>query len=298
MGSRLVAEYDPATSQYYYYTQDQIGSTRIVTDDAGAVVYAAAHDPYGGIQQTWTNAFDPKRKFSDKERDEETGLDYFGARYFANASYRWLSIDPVLITERAIAHSQAWNLYAYCGNNPVTFSDPDGRIVKCSDWAAFEALKRSIGNDTLASKITWDRLTGIVSIEDIKSDNLNFISLKELVKSSQEIIVALVDRAFFQEMKEGVYEKQELHLGYGWNGLVIFPKNGWPASAVHDGRSILVRVARSFFGKDDPEQARTLAEELYGHAFLYTLGAPFRHELPGKDGFVNSYINRIRERKY
>ena len=37
MGSRLVAEYDPATSQYYYYTQDQIGSTRIVTDDTGAV---------------------------------------------------------------------------------------------------------------------------------------------------------------------------------------------------------------------------------------------------------------------
>ena len=37
MGSRLVAEYDPAASQYYYYTQDQIGSTRIVTDDTGAV---------------------------------------------------------------------------------------------------------------------------------------------------------------------------------------------------------------------------------------------------------------------
>ena len=37
MGSRLVAEYDPAASQYYYYTQDQIGSARIVTDDTGAV---------------------------------------------------------------------------------------------------------------------------------------------------------------------------------------------------------------------------------------------------------------------
>ena len=39
MGSRLVAEFNPATSQYHYYTQDQIGSPRIVTDDTGTVVY-------------------------------------------------------------------------------------------------------------------------------------------------------------------------------------------------------------------------------------------------------------------
>jgi hypothetical protein len=83
MGSRLVAEYNPATSAYHYYTQDQIGSTRIVTDDTGTVVYAAAHDPYGGIQKVWKYDFDPKRKFSDKERDGETGLDYFGATYYS-----------------------------------------------------------------------------------------------------------------------------------------------------------------------------------------------------------------------
>ena len=79
MGSRLIAEYVPASGQYFYYMQDQIGSTRVVTDDSGTVVYAEAHDPYGGIQKTWVNTFDPKRKFSDKERDGETGLDYFGA---------------------------------------------------------------------------------------------------------------------------------------------------------------------------------------------------------------------------
>jgi hypothetical protein len=83
MGSRLVAEFNPSTSQYLFYTQDQIGSTRIVTDDTGTVVYAAAHDPYGGIQKVWVDAFEPKRKFSDKERDGETGLDYFEARYYS-----------------------------------------------------------------------------------------------------------------------------------------------------------------------------------------------------------------------
>ena len=147
--------------------QDQIGSTRVVTNDAGAVVYAEAHDPYGGIQKTWVNEFDPKRKFSDKERDGETGLDYFGARYYSapdnsegqRGNYRWLSIDPVFNTFAVLADPQASNLYSYCRNNPLSLRDPDGRIVICGDRAAFEALKRSIGDGTLADKITWDPVT-------------------------------------------------------------------------------------------------------------------------------------------
>ncbi len=128
MGARLVAEFKPATAQYFYYTQDQIGSTRVVTNDAGAVVYAEAHDPYGGIQKTWVNNFEPKRKFSDKERDEETDLDYFGARYFASTCYRWISVDPVL-TEGALYNPQEWNLYLYCKNNPLAFRDSDGKAA-------------------------------------------------------------------------------------------------------------------------------------------------------------------------
>jgi RHS repeat-associated protein len=128
MGGRLVAEYVPATGQYFYYMQDQIGSTRVVTNDSGTMVYAEAHDPYGGIQKTWVNTFDPKRKFSDKERDAESGLDYFGARYYNNPSYRWISVDPV-ISPSAISNPQDLNLYSYSRNNPTTFFDPDGRCV-------------------------------------------------------------------------------------------------------------------------------------------------------------------------
>jgi YD repeat-containing protein len=88
MGGKLIAEYRPQENAYLYYATDQIGSTRIVTDDTGAVVYAAAHDPWGGIQQTWTSAYDPALKFSGKERDTESGLDYFGARYYDHSLYR------------------------------------------------------------------------------------------------------------------------------------------------------------------------------------------------------------------
>jgi len=45
IGAKMAAEYQPQTGKYYYYTSDQIGSTCIVTDDAGNIVYAVAHDP-------------------------------------------------------------------------------------------------------------------------------------------------------------------------------------------------------------------------------------------------------------
>lgn len=144
MGGRLIAEYDPATAQYYYYTQDQIGSTRVVTDDLGAVVYAEAHDPYGGVQKTWTNTFDPKRKFADKERDQETGLDYFGARFYSAPMYRWISVDPALYREVAINNPQAWNLYSFCRNNPINLIDPSGQVVY-ADEGVFARLQEIFG---------------------------------------------------------------------------------------------------------------------------------------------------------
>ena len=291
MGNRLIAEYAPASGQYYYYTQDQIGSTRIVTNDSGTVVYAEAHDPYGGIQKTWVNAFDPKRKFSDKERDGETGLDYFGARYYSapeyseghTGSYRWLSIDPVFNTFAVLADPQASNLYSYCRNNPLSLYDPDGREVICKDRAAFEALKRTLGDPTLASKLTWDEKTGKVSIEgDVSSDNPNFISLQELIRSDQVVEISLADKVSFIG-KDGTEYKDMAFVYYpkdasGFFGIVLTPKKGRPASTVHDGKGILVVVADSALKEYPLEQTRTLAEELYGHAYLYIIGCPFLHE--------------------
>ena len=123
----MVAEYQPTTGKYYYYTTDQINSTRVVTDDMGNVVYSAVHDPYGGVQQTWVNTFNPGWKFSGKEQDAESGLYYFGARYYDPALYRFLSPDPVIRPELGMATPHWWNLYSYCGNNPLRYFDSDGR---------------------------------------------------------------------------------------------------------------------------------------------------------------------------
>ena len=125
MGDRLIAEYDHVGARLLYYTPDQINTTRVVTDQAGTVLRL-----YGGIQQTWVNNFDPVLRFSGKERDAESGLDYLGARYYDKSLYRFLNVDPIINSIRALNSPVCFNLYSYCHNSPITFIDSDGRDEK------------------------------------------------------------------------------------------------------------------------------------------------------------------------
>jgi len=73
------------------------------------------------------SSYNPVLKFSGKERDAESGLDYFGARYYDKAQYRFISVDPVVSRNGALSDPKKWNLYSYCRNNPLNYLDPDGR---------------------------------------------------------------------------------------------------------------------------------------------------------------------------
>jgi RHS repeat-associated protein len=66
---------------------------------------------------------------SSNERDAETGLDYFGARYFSGAQGRFTSPDPVIVTPARMEDPQRFNLYAYARNNPFKFIDPNGEDI-------------------------------------------------------------------------------------------------------------------------------------------------------------------------
>jgi RHS repeat-associated protein len=126
LGSKLIAEYQPVTGTKYYYASDQINSTRIITNSSGTVVYSALFDPYGGMQKQWVNTYSPSLKFSGKERESKSEMDYFGARYYDHKRYRFISVDPVINKVEALTNPQLWNLYSYCRNNPISFLDPDG----------------------------------------------------------------------------------------------------------------------------------------------------------------------------
>jgi len=116
-----------------FLAQDTLGSTRIMFD-AGTGSPVAMHDylPFGeelvnvrpGTLYGGTD--NPTQKFTGKERDAESGLDYFGARYFSGAQGRFTSSDPVFVTAHRVSDPQQWNLYAYSRNNPLRFTDPTG----------------------------------------------------------------------------------------------------------------------------------------------------------------------------
>ncbi len=177
MGTQLVAEFRPSTSQYYYYTSDQINSTRVVTNDSGSVVYAAAHEAYGGVQMTWPSTFDPTLKFSGKERDGESELDYFGARYYDRAQYRFISTDPAIDVAECYQNPQAWNHYSYCMNSPVSFIDPNGECGRrvhytlTFNWA-YKVFRNSKIADAIASadQMADDKLA-LVNLQHFPSYN-------------------------------------------------------------------------------------------------------------------------------
>ena len=119
-----------AQEEAVYYHTDAIGSVRMVTDASGAVVARYDYLPFG---EPWPatppNPNPDVRQFTGKGRDTETGLDYFGARYYASQTGRFTTVDPVLDIDQALVDPQRWNRYTYVRNNPFRYVDPDGRAL-------------------------------------------------------------------------------------------------------------------------------------------------------------------------
>lgn len=90
-------------------------------------------------------------KFTGKERDSESGLDYFGARYYASNVGRWISADwaqkPEAVPYSKLDDPQSLNLYEYVGNNPLSKADADGHQAEqctCQQFPNLEATKYDI----------------------------------------------------------------------------------------------------------------------------------------------------------
>jgi len=118
-----------------YYHLDALGSVRAVTNQSGNVVERHDYLPFGQecavgacAGNTPTGQGQPRR-FTGKERDVATGLDYFGARYYESKIGRFTTVDPVQTTAENLVDPQRWNRYAYARNNPLRYTDPDGKVI-------------------------------------------------------------------------------------------------------------------------------------------------------------------------
>jgi RHS repeat-associated protein len=137
----------PRVPRFRYQCPDRLGSAALELDASGLVISYEEYYPFGGTayQAVRSEADQPKRyRHAAKERDEETGFTYFGARYAAPWLGRWIACDPAVIDGTpSVAFDQS--AYALCSNDPVNRVDPDGRVDYLNNEGEF------VGNDGRAN---------------------------------------------------------------------------------------------------------------------------------------------------
>jgi RHS repeat-associated protein len=117
---------DDKTPAVKFHLGDHLGSSNVVVDDLGALVNREEYTPYG---ETSFGSFAKKRyRFTGKERDEESGLYYHGARYYATWLGRWISFDPEIFKANNFDHA-TYQPYVYVQNKPTIAIDPDGEAA-------------------------------------------------------------------------------------------------------------------------------------------------------------------------
>jgi RHS repeat-associated protein len=142
-GLRIDREWNASEGKFgpeerYLTLGNHLGSASAVIDfDTGALVEWRTSYAFGGDETHWKNGDvkyddnDEPYKFTGKEEDEAVGLFYFGARYYSAGLGRWLSPDPPVV------HGvQGGNYFAYCGNSPYLYTDPDGNDFGIGEFVA------------------------------------------------------------------------------------------------------------------------------------------------------------------
>jgi RHS repeat-associated protein len=138
-GGRMVATYEgpagPAAAGYHFHLTDWLGTNRMQVSPGGGQDEICTSYPFGdGLNCTGPDA--TEHHFTGKERDSESGLDYFGVRYLNSNLGRFMTPDwagkPTAVPYAKYGNPQSLNLYAYVGNNPNTGIDADGHEDDCS----------------------------------------------------------------------------------------------------------------------------------------------------------------------
>ena len=168
---QLVAEFGgtaPDRPGTRYLTPDHLGSTRVVTGEDQSVLSRHDYLPFGeeigaalgnrdqasGVSgYTASLADGPTQKFTGKERDNESGLDYFGARYFRGAGGRFTSADAPFADQFA-ENPQSWNLYSYTRNNPLRYVDRTGDSATVAGGFIGGGVALYKGEDVLTGALT------------------------------------------------------------------------------------------------------------------------------------------------
>ncbi len=130
-------------SDIVYHHEDHLTGSNVDTDDTGNLIQLLDYYPYGDTRlDEQSSSYANDYKFTGKEKDEDTGLYYYEARYYDSGIGRFISLDPWF---GDIYDPQSLNKYAYVRNNPLKYVDETGEVYqKIVDWALKWAAKKTL----------------------------------------------------------------------------------------------------------------------------------------------------------
>jgi RHS repeat-associated protein len=165
-GERVARRDNPGTTSgsVSYYFSDHLTTTDIVTDAQGNIKNESDFYPWGGELEFLANDSN-HYKFTGKERDSETGLDYFGARYYSNGLGRFITPDwsavPIPVPYADVTDPQSLNQYSYVRNIPTVNVDADGHDGGLPVYNPILLNPFSIVNGLEhAAQVVWEVMTG------------------------------------------------------------------------------------------------------------------------------------------
>jgi len=136
-----------------YQFGNHLGSASLELDDAGQIISYEEYTPYGSTSyqagRSVAEVSLKRYRYTGKERDEETGFAYHGARYYAPWLGRWASADPVGILDGP-------NLYAYGHLNPLTYSDPTGTQCPTDQYTGQAEITKAFNEAIERGEAQWE----------------------------------------------------------------------------------------------------------------------------------------------
>jgi RHS repeat-associated protein len=160
-GERVARKDSPGNNVSYYFS-DHLKTAALISDSVGNIQSESDYYPWGGELQ-FSNSDSNHYKFTGKERDSETGLDYFGARYYSNGLGRFVTPDwsatPVPVPYADLTDPQTLNQYSYVRNIPTSRADADGHCPMCIPLV-IEAIELGISASEISAAAGTGALIG------------------------------------------------------------------------------------------------------------------------------------------
>ncbi len=234
----------------YWYHPDHLGSSTFLTDRAGQPYQFVMYLPFGEtFAEQRAAGFGTPYLFNAKELDEETGLYYYGARYYDPRVSMWWGVDPM--AEKYPEYSP----YTYTLNNPVRYIDPDGNRpydVILSGPQALQAFNELKASSSLT--LSFDSQTGKLAATG-KANNKADKQLLRAINDKNRIVNLITTKANIYDSKDGVTDLA-LTPG-GFEGSIVNP----------DGKVVATQLV-------NVENARIVAT-----IFKESTGETLRHEI-------------------